>query len=86
MAFGGGNAASIKVESMDTTQNTSFSKTTARTIAVDKGVSSSAVKIDTTTATIKEDSDVVSQTRSGSAPVSVISSAQSLDPSKKDSG
>lgn len=35
----------------------------------------------------KDDSnDIVSQTTSGSAPVSVISSAQSMDPSKKDSG
>lgn len=33
-----------------------------------------------------DNSDVVSQTRSGSAPISVISSAQSMDPSKKDSG
>ena len=39
------------------------------------------------TATGKDDSnDIVSQTTSGSAPVSVISSAQSMDPSKKDSG
>ena len=41
----------------------------------------------TTDSSSKDDvSDIVSQTRSGSAPVSVISSAQSMDPSKKDSG
>ena len=77
MASGG---ASNKVESMDTTQQlTSSSKP-----KTDDKVSS--LKTDSTATSSKEDIDVVSQTKSGSAPVSVISSAQSLDPSKKDSG
>ena len=75
----GGNAASSTEENMDTAQKTPSSKTTAN----EKRLNSSVVK---TEPSIKEDNDVVSQTRSGSAPVSVISSAQSLDPSKKDSG
>ena len=42
---------------------------------------------DSSSAVGKDDvSDIVSQTKSGSAPVSVISSAQSMDPTKKDSG
>ena len=41
---------------------------------------------DSSSAVVKDDvSDIVSQTKSGSAPASVISSAQSMDPTKKDS-
>ena len=79
MASGGGNAASNTEENMDTAQKTPSSKITAN----EKRLNSSVVKTETSN---KEENDVVSQTRSGSAPVSVISSAQSLDPSKKDSG
>ena len=54
---------------------------------VDKKATAPAVQSDTTTSANKDDNnDIVSQTTSGSAPVSVISSAQSMDPSKKDSG
>ena len=56
--------------------------------SVDKKPPTPAVQSDTVTSGSNKDdnNDIVSQTTSGSAPVSVISSAQSMDPSKKDSG
>ena len=52
-----------------------------------EGEKKSTGPTDSSSAVSKDDvSDIVSQTKSGSAPVSVISSAQSMDPTKKDSG
>lgn len=86
--------SSAVIESVMDTESTSGgqastkdSKPVIKNVA--KKATTPAVQSDTTTTTSasKDDNnDIVSQTTSGSAPVSVISSAQSMDPSKKDSG
>ena len=78
------SSAVIEDVIMDTSSGVALQQATSKQKESEKKPTVLAGHTDTTS---KDDvSDIVSQTRSGSAPVSVISSAQSMDPSKKDSG
>lgn len=68
---------------MDTSSGVALQQTTSKQKESEKPTGLAG---HTDSSTKDDVSDIVSQTRSGSAPVSVISSAQSMDPSKKDSG
>lgn len=75
-----GTSSGVVQQSLSKDDNKSVTMDSEKTITF-------AGHSDTAVGAGKDDSsDIVSQTKSGSAPVSVISSAQSMDPSKKDSG